>query len=85
MDNLKWAVVRVFMVCENQNLAGSILSPEVQDCVKSIQPIAIQHDTAFMTPNPHVLHTCTVSTYHARAYGRLILMQPPISLYIPCS
>lgn len=81
MDNLKWAVVWVFMVCENQKLAGSILSPKVQDCVKSIQPIAIQHDRAFMTLNPHMLHTYTVSTYHACAYDHLILMQPPISFY----
>lgn len=85
IDNLKWAVVPVFMVCANQKLAGSILSPEVQDCVKSIQPIAIQHDRAFMTPNPHMLHTCTVSTYHARAYGHLILMQLPISHYFTYS
>lgn len=81
MDNLKLAVVRVFMVCGNQKIAGSILSPEVQDCVKSIQPIAIHHDRAFMTPNPHMLHMCTVLMHHAYGYGSRILMLLPISLY----
>lgn len=81
-DNLKLAVARVFVVCENQKLAGSIPGPEVQDCAKSIQPIAIQHDGGFMTLNPCLLFACTVSTYHACAYDRLILMETFIWLDI---